>query len=746
MSEILFCKGKVFVNTFSNKADGIPGFLLITKELQTTQLQDCKLSWIAERDLEPDYAKTLGNIETKLIDLPSVRSPNNINIDFMYSTCSFNVALSEIYSIQFKPPHPNKLWWGSCIIHCKGGINTDVPVLSFHDDICSSTIAKQKKLNQNFDPFSNEGEVYWGGDDLRTCLQSLVDLQKVDSFSYIYLVNASLEDLRNFSLNGFKNVKSQQSSSVKGKSVWDTLETNRWTIMSKFADATTSASNLFTNLVKRHPIVKIIDKNQDNIYVKQLMKNTRVKEVQDEFDSARIYLAKWAMGVRQEAERYQKEHHLDDIYKQILKNELGISNDVEITPEELNMAVQRSFSLTKQKWDSLFDSQGRLSITVHEVKDFIFHGGIADDELRKEVWLFLLGVYPWDSSSEERQVLKQALEEDYYANYKSKWIHREPLLNDPQEEEYWNDQVFRISKDVRRNDRDHPLYKYNTFDALPANEETEENNDNEEGWEIKNPHLLALKNILISYNIYNTNLGYVQGMTDLLSPIYSVIQDESLSFWCFVHFMIRMERNFLRDQSGIRDQMLTLVDLCQFMLPKFTKHLKKCESSDLFFCFRMLIVWFKREFEFQDVCSIWEIFWTDFYSSQFQLFFMLAILQKHSDVVMGQLTEFDDVLKYFNDLRNTMDWSDIMTRSELLFIKFQKMIDVLEREEELIKKSTTTSGFQVHEPLEEKEDRDNDLQDPPLHHPRLISDNLKKLLSKSLVIQKESTRNKDSVK
>lgn len=656
------------------------------------------------------------------------------------------MALSEIYSIQFKPPHPNKLWWGSCIIHCKGGANTDVPVLSFHDDICSSTIAKQKKLNQNFDPFSNEGEVYWGGDDLRTCLQSLVDLQKVDSFSYIYLVNASLEDLRNFSLNGFKNVKSQQSSSVKGKSVWDTLETNRWTIMSKFADATTSASNLFTNLVKRHPIVKIIDKNQDNIYVKQLMKNTRVKEVQDEFDSARIYLAKWAMGVRQEAERYQKEHHLDDIYKQILKNELGISNDVEITPEELNMAVQRSFSLTKQKWDSLFDSQGRLSITVHEVKDFIFHGGIADDELRKEVWLFLLGVYPWDSSSEERQVLKQALEEDYYANYKSKWIHREPLLNDPQEEEYWNDQVFRISKDVRRNDRDHPLYKYNTFDALPANEETEENNDNEEGWEIKNPHLLALKNILISYNIYNTNLGYVQGMTDLLSPIYSVIQDESLSFWCFVHFMIRMERNFLRDQSGIRDQMLILADLCQFMLPKFTKHLKKCESSDLFFCFRMLIVWFKREFEFQDVCSIWEIFWTDFYSSQFQLFFMLAILQKHSDVVMGQLTEFDDVLKYFNDLRNTMDWSDIMTRSELLFIKFQKMIDVLEREEELIKKSTTTSGFEVHEPLEEKEDHDNDLQDPPLHHPRLISDNLKKLLSKSLVIQKESTRNKDSVK
>ncbi|CDO94088.1 unnamed protein product [Kluyveromyces dobzhanskii CBS 2104] len=738
MSQILFCKSKVYVHPTANKNNHIAGFLLITKDSQHTQPQDAKLSWVAERDLESRFLNMLLKVELELLKTHSVRSPHDFTIDSIYSSWSFTTALSAIFSIQFKPAHPSGYWVGSCIINCKTGIRDDVPVLFFHDEVCPSTITKRKKMNKDFDPFSTEGDIYWGGDDLKVSLESLVDLQKVDSSQCIYLVNASVDDLRTFSLNSIKRPPSS-SSSKDDANIWETIESTRWSIMSKFADATTTASNFFGKLAKKHPIVKMIDKHSDNVYVKQLMRNPRVIEVQDEFDSAKIYLAKWAMGVKQEAERYHKLHHLDETYKRILKSELGISNDVELSVEEINTAVQRSFPLTKKKWASLFDSQGRLSVTVHEVKDFIFHGGVEDDELRSEVWLFLLNVYPWDSSLQERKELRQALEEDYNANYKSKWLFREPL-NDPEEETYWKDQVFRISKDVIRNDRDIPLYKYNTDNAEENGTETEEV-ESEEGWEIRNPHLLALKNILVSYNIYNPNLGYVQGMTDLLSLIYFVLKDEALAFWCFVNFMNRMERNFLRDQSGIRDQMIALVDLCQFMLPKFTEHLKKCESSDLFFCFRMLIVWFKREFEFNDVCRIWEIFWTDYYSSQFQLFFMLAILQKHSDVVMSQLTEFDDVLKYFNDLRNSMDWSDIMTRSELLFIKFQKMIEVLEREESLIGHETSTSGSNIHET-----ETTSEVDDPPLHHPSLISENLKNLLSKEVVVQKEGLRTKDSIK
>lgn len=743
MITLLFCKSAVTVHPSSNPSDFIAGFLLISKDHEATPNQDAVLSWIPEYDLDEEYISELKRLELKLLESDKQKLPKDFSLRAIYSSWSFSSKLSAIYSIQFRPPHPNGYWEGSCSIHLRTecGDDGDIPILFFDDRQCPSTQSRHKQLNKMFDPFSSEGNIYWGGDDLKKCLEDLVDLKPASLDLYIYLVNASLEDLRNFSVNRPANIPSRNTES----SLWKSLESTRWTLLSKFADITTAAGNTVGTLIKKHPIVQLIGKHNSNPYVKQLMNNPRVKEVHDDFDSAKIYLAKWAMGVKHEAERYQKLHHLDETYKTILINELGITDDVSLSAEEVNAATQRSFPLTKQKWDSLFDAQGRLSITVHEVKDYIFHGGVEDDQLRKEVWLFLLGVYPWESSREEREEIKQSSEESYYANFKSKWQYREPF-KDTEEEEYWNDQVFRIEKDVKRNDRDISVYKYNTSSGKPPSGDSDAEADGlenyieqeeDEQWKIKNPHLNSLRSILISYNLYNNNLGYVQGMTDLLSPIYYILQDEAMSFWCFVNFMERMERNFLRDQSGIRDQMICMVDLCQFMLPRFAEHLNKCDSSNLFFCFRMLIVWFKREFSFKDICSIWEIFWTDYYSSQWQLFFLLAILHKHSGAVMSQLSEFDEVLKYFNDLRNSMDWSDVMIRSELLFLKFQKMVDLLERQR-LLGETTGSSNVQIH--LQDETD------DPPLEHPSLISDSLKGLLSRSILVSKESPRFKNSIK
>ena len=37
-----------------------------------------------------------------------------------------------------------------------------------------------------------------------------------------------------------------------------------------------------------------------------------------------------------------------------------------------------------------------------------------------------------------------------------------------------------------------------------------------------------------------SNVGYVQGMSDLLSVVYAIMQDDSDAFWCFCGFMDRM--------------------------------------------------------------------------------------------------------------------------------------------------------------------------------------------------------------
>jgi hypothetical protein len=50
----------------------------------------------------------------------------------------------------------------------------------------------------------------------------------------------------------------------------------------------------------------------------------------------------------------------------------------------------------------------------------------------------------------------------------------------------------------------------------------------------------------------------LQGMSDLLSPILFVMEDESEAFWCFVALMERLGPNFNRDQNGMHSQLFAL--------------------------------------------------------------------------------------------------------------------------------------------------------------------------------------------
>lgn len=64
----------------------------------------------------------------------------------------------------------------------------------------------------------------------------------------------------------------------------------------------------------------------------------------------------------------------------------------------------------------------------------------------------------------------------------------------------------------------------------------------------------------MTYVMYNFDLGYVQGMSDLLSPILFVMKNEVDAFWCFVGFMDRVASNFEFDQGifeNICDQAIT---------------------------------------------------------------------------------------------------------------------------------------------------------------------------------------------
>lgn len=49
--------------------------------------------------------------------------------------------------------------------------------------------------------------------------------------------------------------------------------------------------------------------------------------------------------------------------------------------------------------------------------------------------------------------------------------------------------------------------------------------------------LLLPRRILLNYAVLNPDMGYCQGMSDLVAPLLTEIQDESDTFWCFVGLM-----------------------------------------------------------------------------------------------------------------------------------------------------------------------------------------------------------------
>jgi len=115
------------------------------------------------------------------------------------------------------------------------------------------------------------------------------------------------------------------------------------------------------------------------------------------------------------------------------------------------------------------------------------------------------------------------------------------------------------------------------------------------------------------------------------------------------------------------------------MDPELYRHFEKTDSLNLFFCFRWVLIVFKREFPFEDVLRLWEVLWTNYYTEQFVLFVALAVLESHRDVILRYLVEFDEILKYCNELSMTIELDSTVAQAEVLFLSFLQIVADIDR-------------------------------------------------------------------
>eukprot|EP00244_Chara_vulgaris_P005353 TRINITY_DN2119_c0_g1_i3.p1 TRINITY_DN2119_c0_g1~~TRINITY_DN2119_c0_g1_i3.p1 ORF type:complete len:735 (+),score=130.92 TRINITY_DN2119_c0_g1_i3:174-2378(+) len=301
-------------------------------------------------------------------------------------------------------------------------------------------------------------------------------------------------------------------------------------------------------------------------------------------------------------------------------------------------AKPRPPPLGQEEWTSFMDADGRIS-DPKALRKRVFYGGV-EPSIRKEVWKFLLGHFSWDSTYVEREELQEAKREEYQV-LKSQW----QTVSDAQAKRFakFRERRSRVEKDVVRTDRSIPFYEG-------------ENNHN----------VALLRNILITYSFYNFDLGYCQGMSDLLSPILYIMGDEADGFWCFTALMENMASNFHRDQNGMHSQLLSLSKLVLLLDQPLHDYFRQVDCLNYFFCFRWILIHFKREFEYDDVLRLWEVLWSRHISDHFHLYVCVAILKRHRRKIMDEQMEFDTLLKFINELSGRIDLESTLRDAEAL--------------------------------------------------------------------------------
>ncbi|KAH8399920.1 hypothetical protein KR215_004239 [Drosophila sulfurigaster] len=211
--------------------------------------------------------------------------------------------------------------------------------------------------------------------------------------------------------------------------------------------------------------------------------------------------------------------------------------------------------------------------------------------------------------------------------------------------------LHRIEKDVQRCDRNY--------------------------WYFANENLDKLRNVISTYVWEHLDIGYMQGMCDLVAPLLVIFDDESLSYSCFCKLMERMIENF--PSGGAMDMhfanMRSLIQILDSEMYDLMD--SNGDYTHFYFCYRWFLLDFKRELIYDDVFATWEVIWAAKHiaSGHFVLFLALALLETYRDIILSNSMDFTDVIKFFNEMAERHNAQSILQLSRSLVLQLQTIIE-----------------------------------------------------------------------
>ena len=177
-----------------------------------------------------------------------------------------------------------------------------------------------------------------------------------------------------------------------------------------------------------------------------------------------------------------------------------------------------------------------------------------------------------------------------------------------------------------------------------------------------NPYLHALLNneniekhadvtarILFIYAKLNKNVKYVQGMNEILAPIYYLFcmdrhplfdgHAEADSFFCFTSVMSSLRDSFVKtfdlSESGLKGHLKKINKLIKFHDREIYEKLKELKVSTYYYAVKWVLLLFGQELPLPELFRLWDYLFADPDRFSYLHYFCTAVVLRAKTAVMG---------------------------------------------------------------------------------------------------------------
>ena len=339
----------------------------------------------------------------------------------------------------------------------------------------------------------------------------------------------------------------------------------------------------------------------------------------------------------------------------------------------------------KTKTLNIINILNNEKIDYSKLQKFIFEG-IPDDipSLRSLIWKILLNTLTlneseWESTLEKNRLKYQNLKEKY--NIRLKIMKTNKKNDHPlslEKNSLWNKYFIEynllddIQKDIRRT-RTHMSFFFmpcsfndntNITNEQISNAAMETKKDRSQiklNKKIFESNADVMTRILFIYGLSHPEVKYVQGMNEILAPIFycfsndkneiSIKNLEADSYISFENFMENIKDIFIKKldntDKGITTRLKKLNMLIKMLDYRINDQLLKYKIEMEFFAFRWLTLFFTQDFEMPDILRLWDSILSEDDIFDFMNMIMLALIRNKTDGILNN--EFAGIMSVLQD-------------------------------------------------------------------------------------------------